>query len=265
MELIRYINDEIITEFADQKCVYLYHDMNNIYMFNEKIGMYMKYGSPAGYTYHDCLYSSVRHSKLYISHDWPVTCKDGFNLFRLGVTGRRASLLQCTSDDFEEFDGFEDFSHLTLVVTDMCCYLWARCRLESDVSYTREWNYLHLSSIHLNGELMTPHIIHRVDGCYAIISNKWLPISRTGVYAECTHTWYQNNYLYILDKQTRVFGICHQNNICHLIQHLRHHTCFLMWCLKQQTSFDNRSFKYYLPTCLFIDYILTSVLIMIKY
>ena len=79
--------------------------------------MYMKYVSTHDCTYHNCLYVNSINSKLDISHNWPEMRKDQFNLCKLCVTRRGTSLLQCQSDELEEF---EDFSHLTLVVTHGC-------------------------------------------------------------------------------------------------------------------------------------------------
>lgn len=262
IELIQYINGKFVVEFRDQKCVYLYHTCQHIYLFNEKIEMYMKYGSKQDCTYHKSLITQ-NQAELYFSEDEPDVQNGQLNLGRV-VTMYATTFFQGLAD------GFDEFSHLTLALIDDFYYRCARCRIECEelngnISYDLEWNYLIPNSKSPTCVIMTPHIVRDSGKYYAIIANNRVLLSLPILSAWCSHSWHYNNYLYISDKHTRVFGFCHHDNICHLIEPLRKHTCFLIWCLHQQTPFNDRSYKYYLPIRLFIDCLLTSVLMDVKY
>ena len=117
MELIRCENSEFIIEFTDDNCVYLHHDDDYIYMFSNKIGRYLKYGSHQNCTQHDCLYVNQRCSQLYISEDYPEIreCNLGILESDHGLT-----ILKGQDEDLH------DVSHLTLVVKNDCYYIMGK-------------------------------------------------------------------------------------------------------------------------------------------
>lgn len=72
-------------------------------------------------------------------------------------------------------------------------------------------------------------------------------------------SWWYNNYFFF---DRKAFGFPTKDNIINLKSSDRDKTTFLIWCLRQPTSFDKKV-KYYqnLPIVVFIKYILTDILI----
>ena len=256
--LIRYVNGEFTIEFDDKPYIYIHHDFHYIYFFDAIFNQYVKYGSVRDFTYYRWLYVNQKCSELYISDICPKTTKYHFNLGKLKI-GRDVATLKCQDKDLY------DVSHVTLTTNNRHNYLSARCyRIECKDGelYDRLiWHHLKIGPPCPIDEFITPHIINIDNKYYAMLENNLFLLPITVLSTDYAHSWYYNNYLYISDKTTRVFGVCHQNNIRYLIRPLLTRVYFLVWCLQQKTSFNNKAYKYYLPLCVFIDCILTRVLI----
>lgn len=165
IELIRYVNQDFVIELQDQQCIYLHHDCQYIYLFNENVGLYMKYSSKDNFSYHECLYVNRRRSSLYVSEACPQNCKYQVNLGKLIVESQKP-FLQCQRTDLE------DVSQLTLRTINGCYFLWARCRFmtenrDGDIGYVREWDYVGINANNLSCKLKTPHLMINNDRLYA--------------------------------------------------------------------------------------------------
>ena len=65
---------------------------------------------------------------------------------------------------------------------------------------------------------------------------------------QCYYIWDQKT------KQTRAFGYINKNDVCHVVKNWK--LAFLVWCFKQETSWNTQlNFRYYMPLVLIFKYI----------
>jgi len=255
VELYRYIDDIWIIEFQDENYCYLWHNWYYIYLYDKKRKRFIQYGSKKNLQYHNVLYVNMQFGTMSLSGD---KARDGLYQSNIGklVTHDKILAIEFAGtgiSDVTEIYNVEQFG--CLGVQNICGCDNSNCNLYEH----KTWSFISPRTEEYNENLKTPHIYSRHNQLYTTIENKHylLPI----VLKSCNPTsWCHGNHLFIRDGNIRCFGLYSFDEIKNLVSPLKDFTCFLLWCLKQKTTFSIYSFKYYIPSRVFVEYSLVPIL-----